>query len=142
MGSCSAAGPSRPTLPYGLRSPPVYRSEIAARVAEMLELVALPGMADRRVDGLSGGQAQRVAHGCIGAARRACCCSTEPLAALDANLQGAAIRHHRDRRRHRRDPAIVTTTHDEAATMATASPSCARAVVVAADTATRVALPA
>ncbi|MFZ2509905.1 MAG: ATP-binding cassette domain-containing protein, partial [Gordonia sp. (in: high G+C Gram-positive bacteria)] len=42
-------------IAYGLRMRKWPRAQIDARVAEMLELVQLPGAGDRRVTGLSGG---------------------------------------------------------------------------------------
>src|SRR5262245_20425370 len=46
---------------FGLEHNGCPRGEIPARVARALELVRLPGYAERRIDQLSGGQKQRVA---------------------------------------------------------------------------------
>src|SRR5215470_20220344 len=46
---------------FGLEHNGCPREEIPARVARALELVRLPGHAERRIDQLSGGQKQRVA---------------------------------------------------------------------------------
>ena len=48
-------------IAYGLKLRKLPADQIAARVDEMLDLVQLPGIGDRPVTELSGGQAQRVA---------------------------------------------------------------------------------
>ncbi|HNP56986.1 MAG TPA: ABC transporter ATP-binding protein [Gordonia sp. (in: high G+C Gram-positive bacteria)] len=126
-------------IAYGLRARRWPRSEIAARVAEMLELVALPGMADRRVDGLSGGQAQRVALARALAPRPRLLLLDEPLAALDANLRERLATDITEIVVATATPAIVVThDHDEAATMGDSVVVMREGEVVAADTATRV----
>ena len=55
---------------------PTGRRERDARVAELLELVGLPGYGDRSPATLSGGERQRVALARSLAAGRGCCCST------------------------------------------------------------------
>src|SRR6266404_1311973 len=46
---------------YGLRLRSVGRTEIARRVAELLAMLRLDGLGERKVTALSGGQRQRVA---------------------------------------------------------------------------------
>jgi ABC-type Fe3+/spermidine/putrescine transport system ATPase subunit len=72
---------------FGLRMQGMKKSEISARVKEMLELVRLPGFENRKAHELSGGQQQRVAlaRGLI--IRPAVLLLDEPLANLDANLR-------------------------------------------------------
>lgn len=72
---------------FGLRMQGMKKSEIAARVKEMLELVRLPGFEHRKAHEISGGQQQRIAlaRGLI--IRPAVLLLDEPLANLDANLR-------------------------------------------------------
>ncbi len=88
------------------------RSQRAARVAGLLELLGIDELADRRPDTLSGGQRQRVALARALAPAPRVLLMDEPFSALDAGLRG----------RVRRDVAkviaevgiaVVFVTHDQ-----------------------------
>ncbi|MFI4986266.1 MAG: ABC transporter ATP-binding protein [Alphaproteobacteria bacterium] len=74
-------------IAYGLRQRGFPRSDIAARVDAMLELVRLGGHGERRPDELSGGQQQRVALARALATNPEVVLLDEPLSALDAKLR-------------------------------------------------------
>ncbi|MFS8665329.1 MAG: ABC transporter ATP-binding protein [Limnochordales bacterium] len=76
-------------LAFGLSVRGVPKAEIRRRVQEMLELVRLPGMENRRPHQLSGGQQQRVALARALITNPKVVLLDEPLAALDKRLREA-----------------------------------------------------
>ena len=103
--------------PLGIRG--ASRAERRARADELLALVQLPGIAERRIHQLSGGQRQRVAIARGLAIDPKLFLLDEPLSALDANLR----EHMQVELRQLQSRLGVTTlvvTHDqkEALTMA------------------------
>ncbi|WP_225917835.1 ABC transporter ATP-binding protein [Halobaculum rubrum] len=98
---------------YGLRfSGPPEGTTREERVAELLELVDLPGFADRDPDTLSGGQQQRVALARALAPEPRLLLLDEPMSALDARLRERLRVQVRD---IQRELGITTVyvTHDQ-----------------------------
>ena len=88
------------------------RAEIAARVARMVELVRLEGMADRRPAQLSGGQQQRVALARALAPQPRVLLLDEPLSALDLKLR-KEMQTELKRLQHETGITFVFVTHDQ-----------------------------
>jgi len=99
---------------YGLR----IRGELTQqKVDELLSLVQLEGLGNRRVDQLSGGQRQRVALARALAVRPRVLLLDEPLTALDAKLR-EQLRTDIDRLLRSLAITAVYVTHDQAEAMA------------------------
>ncbi|MGA7486659.1 MAG: ABC transporter ATP-binding protein [Xanthobacteraceae bacterium] len=73
---------------FGLKQERLPKQQIRTRVEEMLALVRLEGLAERKPHQLSGGQRQRVALARSLAKRPRVLLLDEPLAALDKKLRG------------------------------------------------------
>ena len=104
---------------YGLVSRRMPRREIAARVAELLELVGLPDSGSKYPAQLSGGQQQRVALARAMATSPGLLLLDEPLSALDARVR-ARLRGEIRQIQRRMGVTTIMVTHDqeEALTMA------------------------
>lgn len=97
---------------YGLRIRKQPKKEIKRRVEEMLALVQLSSMADRRPHQLSGGQRQRVAIARALAIEPSVLLLDEPLSNLDAKLRKEMQTELRTIQR-RTGVTTVLVTHDQ-----------------------------
>ena len=106
-------------IAFGLRRAAMARSDIAARVAEMVALVKLEGLEKRKPDQLSGGQRQRVALARSLARRPQVLLLDEPLAALDKKLRESTQLELMELQR-RLGMTFVIVTHDQEEAMTVA----------------------
>lgn len=106
-------------ISYGMRIRGAGKAECSKRAGELLELIRLPDVADRRISQLSGGQRQRVAIARALALNPKVFLLDEPMSALDANLREAMQIELRQLQQKLGITTIVVT-HDqtEAMTMA------------------------
>jgi ABC-type Fe3+/spermidine/putrescine transport system ATPase subunit len=97
---------------FGLQMQGLDREAVAARVAEVLELVGLEGFGRRDVNQLSGGERQRVALARSLAPRPCLLMLDEPLGALDRALRERLMDELPDIL-HRAGATAITVTHDQ-----------------------------
>ncbi|TMJ17967.1 MAG: ABC transporter ATP-binding protein [Alphaproteobacteria bacterium] len=109
----------RDNIAFGLKRAGMARSEIDARVAEMVALVKLEGLEKRKPDNLSGGQKQRVALARSLARRPQMLLLDEPLAALDKKLRESTQFELMELQR-RLGLTFVIVTHDQEEAMTVA----------------------
>jgi len=106
-------------IAFGLENQRLSRSDIDRRVAELLELVNLPGQGGKYPAQLSGGEQQRVALTRALATSPGLLLLDEPLSALDAKVR-AHLRVEMKALQRRLGVTTIMVTHDqeEALTMA------------------------
>jgi spermidine/putrescine transport system ATP-binding protein len=97
---------------FGLRMQNIERDAVAARVAEMLNLVHMTEFARRKVTGLSGGEQQRIALARALAPRPKLLMLDEPLGALDRTLKQTLLDDLRGIVRAAHIP-VIYVTHDQ-----------------------------
>jgi putrescine transport system ATP-binding protein len=109
----------RENIAFGLKRTQMPRPEINARVAEMVALVKLDGLENRKPDQLSGGQRQRVALARSLARRPRVLLLDEPLAALDKKLRESTQFELMELQR-RLGLTFIIVTHDQEEAMTVA----------------------
>jgi multiple sugar transport system ATP-binding protein len=115
-------------IAFGLRLRKTSKEEMDKRVRHAAEVLGLEDFLERKPRALSGGQRQRVAMGRAIVREPQAFLMDEPLSNLDAKLR-VQMRAEISSLQTELGVTTVYVTHDqiEAMTMATASPSCARA---------------
>ena len=99
-------------IAFGLRVAKLPKSEIDARVKEMLEIVSLRGYENRHIDRLSGGQQQRVAIARALVNRPKVLLLDEPLGALDLRLR-KDMQNELKRIQQQMGITFIYVTHDQ-----------------------------
>src|SRR5204863_882721 len=97
---------------YGLQVRGVKRAEITRRVTQVLKLVHLDGLEDRRPTQLSGGQQQRVALARALVVEPRVLLLDEPLSNLDARVR-QRLRVEIRRLQRRIGTTMIYVTHDQ-----------------------------
>ena len=110
----------RDNIAFGLKRAGLSRSQINTRVAEMVALVKLEGLEQRKPDQISGGQKQRVALARSLARRPKVLLLDEPLAALDKKLRESTQAELMELQR-RLGMTFIIVTHDQEEAMTVAS---------------------
>ncbi|HKC24886.1 MAG TPA: ATP-binding cassette domain-containing protein, partial [Thermoanaerobaculia bacterium] len=97
---------------FGLRRhTKMTQAEVAARVAECLEMVRLPGIEEKRPSELSGGMRRRVGFARAIALKPEILLFDEPTTGLDAITSDVLAKVIVDMKEHLK-PTMVTITHD------------------------------
>jgi putative spermidine/putrescine transport system ATP-binding protein len=96
---------------YGLKVRHASRADIVARIDELLSMLQLDGLGERKVTALSGGQRQRVALGRALAINPQILLLDEPLSNLDARIR-EDVRHEIKTLQQRLGITTVHVTHD------------------------------
>jgi ABC-type Fe3+/spermidine/putrescine transport system ATPase subunit len=99
-------------LAYGLKLRGWTKADMARRVRDILALLELSGMGERKVTALSGGQRQRVALGRALAVDPPVLLLDEPLSNLDAKIR-VAMRHEIRALQERIGFTAIHVTHDQ-----------------------------
>ncbi|WP_242154533.1 ABC transporter ATP-binding protein [Sphingomonas sp. BAUL-RG-20F-R05-02] len=107
-------------IAFPLRMAKLPRKEVAAKVAEIAELLELGSLLQRRPKALSGGQRQRVSIGRAIVRDPAVLLLDEPLSNLDAGLR-VRMRHEFARLHQRLGATMVYVTHDQIEAMTLAN---------------------
>lgn len=102
----------RDNVAFGLKMRKIKKREVAERVDDVLKLVRLERMGDRRPDQLSGGQQQRVALARALVNSPEVLLLDEPLAALDLKLR-QAMREELKRIQKQVGITFIFVTHDQ-----------------------------
>jgi len=106
-------------IAFGLENTGRSKSEIAVRVAELLELVGLPDQSKKYPAQLSGGQQQRIALARAIATNPGLLLLDEPLSALDAKVR-VHLRHEIKELQRKLGVTTVMVTHDQEEALAMA----------------------
>lgn len=99
-------------IAYGLRCNGVPKHEIRHRVANVLERIALPDVAEREIHQLSGGQKQRIAIARCMVLDPDVLLLDEPLGALDLKLR-EAMKIELKLLQHQFNTSFIYITHDQ-----------------------------